>query len=477
MRVLLVEDHADFASEIEREVRSIPGCELVWSASRDSALRRIDAEEDFCLVILDRRIPTADGVLDDHSEHGWRVFQAIQAHLAGTPVWFLTATEDPDFAADLANDYARQADFNGRQRPEAMYRVFWKRRIVDCMRALRDFADQHLTLERIAITQPAEMRLRDAEARTIRLFGRRHLGASANVQALGGGLSDSRVLRISVKAADGRTLITTVAKVSSLNETAAEAERYRTEISRLRAGGFPQLTEKIESGAGNTGGLFYGLVGETVESVFDRIVARHPDLEGIPPSLRGIMQPWYTAKRVLEVQVSQIRRRFIGDTSLPRVQGHLAGLDIAAIENCFVRAAECCQHCDLHCANIVFDDRGQAMLIDFGDTGVSFASVDPVTIELSTVFHSQRSRLPAGWPTVENLRNWITLEQFVRGCSFPSFISACREWAQAEAGSTDEIVAVAYGYALRQLKYDDTDKELARALVQSCIQHFATRAK
>lgn len=476
MRVLLVEDNADYASEVEREVRSIQGCELVWSASRDSALHRIDSDEDFCLVILDRRIPTADGVLDDHFEHGWRVFQAIRTRLAGTPVWFLTGTEDPDFAADLANDYARQADLNGRQQPDAMYRVFWKRRIVDCMRALKEFAEQHLVLEQIAISGPPEMRLRDAEARTIRLFGRRHRGANVDVQGLGGGLSDSRVLRVAVRSADGRPLITTVAKVSSLSETADEAERYRTEISRLRAGGFPQLTEKIDAGAGNTGGLFYGLVGETIESAFDRIRARRADLDGIPPSLRAIMQPWYAAKRVVDVQVSQIRRKFIGDTSLPRVQGHLDGLDIAAAENCLVRAAECCQHCDLHCANIVFDERGQPMLIDFGDTGLSFASVDPVTMELSTVFHSQRSLLPGDWPTAEHFRNWTNVEQFVRGCSFPRFITACREWAQAEAGSTDEIVAVAYGYGLRQLKYDDTDKELARALLQNCIEHFSNRA-
>lgn len=265
-------------------------------------------------------------------------------------------------------------------------------------------------------------------------------------------------------------------KVSSLNETAAEAERYRTEVSRLRAGGFPQLTEKIEAGAGNTGGLFYGLVGETVESVFDRIASRRACLEGIPPRLQGIMQPWYGAKRRIEVQVSQVRRRFIGDTSLRRIQGYVAGLDIAGTDNCLLRAAECCQHCDLHCANVVFDDRGQEMLIDFGDTGLSFASVDPVTMELSTVFHSQRSRLPADWPTVESFRNWTDVDQFVRGCSFPGFISACRAWAHAEAGSADEVVAVAFGYGLRQLKYDDTDKDLARALVQCCVEHFGNRA-
>ena len=214
------------------------------------------------------------------------------------------------------------------------------------------------------------------------------------------------------------------------------------------------------------------MVGETVASLFDRIVANYVDLARIPTDLRDIMQPWYDAKRVVRVQVSQVRRKFVGDTALPRIQLNLSSIDIAAIEQRWIQAAECCQHGDLHCANVVFDGRGQPMLIDFGDTGLSFASVDPVALELSTVFHSQHTRLPTGWPTVENLREWTNLERFVQGCSFAEFISSCRAWATAEAGSMDEVVAVAYGYALRQLKYDDTDKDLATALVQCCIDHF-----
>ena len=472
MKVLLVEDDPDFAAEVEREVRSMPGGELIWSASRDDALAQIGLNTDFRLVILDRRIPTADGVLDDHFEHGWRVFQEIQERLRGTPVWFLTGTSDADFAAEIVNDYARQADVNGRQQAEAMYRVFWKRRLNECMRALREFAEQHQELERIAINQLVELSLHDGELRTLKLFGRRHHGASVDVTSLNGGLSNSRVLRIAVKAADGRTLITTAAKVSSLSETAAEAERYRTEISRLRPGGFPQLTEKIEAGAGNTGGIFYGMVGDTVESLFDRIVARHADLARTPIDLRSTMQPWYRAKRSMRVQVSQVRRWFVGDTRRPLIQQHLGGIDVAAVEQTWIEAAECCQHGDLHCANVVFDERGEPMLIDFGDTRQSFACADPVALELSTVFHSQRTRLPIGWPTVENLRHWTNVERFAEGCSFAEFITSCRAWATAEAGSADEVVAVAYGYALRQLKYEDTDKELARELVQCCIRHF-----
>jgi hypothetical protein len=87
------------------------------------------------------------------------------------------------------------------------------------------------------------------------------------------------------------------------------------------------------------------------------------------------------------------------------------------------------------------------MLIDFGDTGSSFASVDPVTLELSTVFHLQASRLPAGWPTEALLSQWSDVESYVMGCAFPYFIRACREWAIGVAGSPQEIAAVAYSYA------------------------------
>ena len=100
------------------------------------------------------------------------------------------------------------------------------------------------------------------------------------------------------------------------------------------------------------------------------------------------------------------------------------------------------------------------MLIDFGDTGPSVAAIDPVTLELSTIFHMQRSILPLDWPNEENMNAWVDVDRFIQGCSFGPFIKACREWALAEAASPEEVVAVAYGYAVRQLKYDDTDKVL-----------------
>jgi CheY-like chemotaxis protein len=472
MRLLLVEDNATFAAEVERAVGDIHDCDdLVWARSRDAALEQLRVAP-FDLVILDRKLPSRDDELDDHDDHGWAVFQFVRQHSAGTPVWFLTGTEDADFATDINNEYGRNADLHGRGVTEQMYRVFWKRRIVDCLRDIKSFSGERKVLERIAVIQPATLQLNAEESRILRMFARRHNGASTQVTSLNGGLSNSRVLKVFVNAADRRILATAAAKVSTLAETKAEEERYQNHILRLRPGGFPQLVATIEVGAGNTGGLFYGMVGDTVESLFDRIAVGDAGVPHIPPDLRAILHPWYQANHIEQVSVGQIWRRFIGDARLHEIRAELDSIDTTGIEARVISAAACCQHRDLHCANVVFDARGQAMLIDFGDTGLSYAAVDPVTLELSTVFHSQHSNLPGGWPTEVNMQEWPNLPRYLENCQFNTFITACRDWANAEAGSPDEIVAVAYAYAMRQLKYADTDKQLARSLIRGCIRYF-----
>jgi len=469
MRLLLVEDKADFAGDIERAIRTIPGCELVWTASRDSALAKLSSEQ-FDLVLLDRRIPSADRVLDDHQDHGWRVFQYVKEHLPGTPVWFLTATEDTDFATDMNNDHGRSADIHGRGQSEQMYLVCWKRKVAECINRVREFALQRAELDRIALDVEADTPpLNAAESSVVRMFGRRYQGARVEVKPLNGGLSRSRVLRTVAKNASDGPLITAAAKIAPLTDIHDEGQRYRDDVTRLAPGGFPPLSLTIDVGAGNHGGLFYGMVGDTLESLFQRIAAGHAELASVPAEIRAIERRWYQAKRVQNVQVGQIRRKLIGDAALHDVLAHLDSIDIARVEAISVRAGHCSQHGDLHCANVLFAERGQAMLIDFGDVGASFSALDPVTLELSTLFHSQHTTLGSDWPTVEHIDRWVDHARFVEGCSFASFITGCRQWARAEAASPEEVIAIAYAYAVRQLKYKDTNKDWARALIRACI--------
>jgi len=390
----------------------------------------------------------------------------------GTPVWFLTGTEDIDFPAELLNRFSRSEDIDGTRTPKQMYQVFWKRKINECLANVRDFARRQADLERIALQFPSNApQLEEAEARVVRIFCRRFNGSSVSIVSLSGGLSGSRVFRVTVQQANGHPIITAVAKVALLSTIQDEDARFQNEIARLAVGGYPPLSERVVVGAGKYGGLFYGMVGDTVDSAFDRLAAQHPTANQIPAEIRVVEAQWYAAKIIETVSVSRIRRTFIRDTDLPAIQSQLGGIDISQMEVQQVRVAQCCQHCDCHCANVVFDQGGRPMLIDFGDAGQSFASVDPVTMELSTVFHVQRNTLVAGWPSNARMARWVTLEEYVQDCPFPDFIRACRDWALAEAGSSQEVSAVAYAYGLRQLKYEDTDKALARALIQACIAH------
>ncbi|WP_076860954.1 response regulator [Bradyrhizobium mercantei] len=473
MRVLLVEDKTEFAQLVEKAVRSIPDCELVWCASRDSALARLAAES-FDLVVLDRRIPSMDDVLDDHADHGWRVFQHVRENLPGTPVWFLTGSEDADFVVELNNEFGRTADVHGRRQNEQMYQVCWKKRISECVKRLRDFAEHRAILERIAVNSlGGSPVLTVEEYRTLRMFGRQRNGAVVDCVVLGGGLSSSRVLKVVVKEANGAVLLTAVAKVAPLPVIRDEAERYQNHITRLAPGGFPPLTERIEVGAGNTGAIFYGMVGAKVQSLFERLAGNHPETAELPARLRALEHGWYQGKQTTRVRVGQIRRRFIGDPQLPAIENELDGIDTTAVEDKEINVSQCCQHGDFHCANVVFDETDRAMVIDFGDVGGAVSAIDPVTLELSTVFHTQHTSLPADWPTEAHMTQWVDVERYVEGCAFGPFIRGCRAWALAEAASEDEVIAVAYGYALRQLKYADTDKALARALIRACIARLA----
>jgi len=473
MRLLLVEDNADFANSIERAVRLIPDCELVWAASRTSALSRLDAEQ-FELVLLDRRIPTEDGSLDDHHEHGWRIFQHVREQFPGTPVWFLTGTEDSDWASEMINDHARAGDLHGQAQQEQMYQVWWKKSVAACIGRVREFAAERSALGRIAVNVSEEMSSLGAnESSVLRLFARRFQGTSIDVSPLGGGLSGSRVVKVVVKNAANGPLMIAVAKVARLGDIRDEEKRYQGDVTRLAPGGFPPLNLTVDVGAGSEGGLFYGLVGDSLdalEGLFDRLAIDHAGVGSVPAEIRSIERRWYQAKRTEEVQVGQIRRRLIGDAALHDVRPHLTDINIEPIEATRVRVGHCCQHGDLHCANIVFAERGQAMLIDFGDVGESYSAVDPVTLELSTLFHKQRAVLGSGWPTVEHIEHWTDVDRFSAGCPFEAFIRGCRSWARAEAGSSQEVVAIAYAFAVRQLKYCDTNKDWARALIQCCAR-------
>jgi hypothetical protein len=108
-------------------------------------------------------------------------------------------------------------------------------------------------------------------------------------------------------------------------------------------------------------------------------------------------------------------------------------------------------------------------MIDFGDVGLNWSAIDPVTLELSLSFHPASPFGESGWPSAQAAQAYLDLDSYLRDCPVPAFVRRVREWA-LELLDGDEVAlrGVFYAQALRQLKYGDTDHEVARSFGRGC---------
>jgi hypothetical protein len=132
------------------------------------------------------------------------------------------------------------------------------------------------------------------------------------------------------------------------------------------------------------------------------------------------------------------------------------------------------QHRDLHGLNILVRNEQEQLLIDYAEVGPAPACLDPLILELSLLFHPACRDLCTNWPTVERGQHWADINAFLINCPFDSFLRACRTWAFDSGPGDKAVFATAYSYAVRQIKYSDTDHELAIAIAQAAYKRFTS---
>ena len=459
-RILLVEDDPTFgpflASELVQQEREI---EVRHVESRDAAFQAL-ASEVWDLIICDLKIPAESGGLDAAVDHGLAVVAEAERTSPGTPIIVLSAFHTIEIAQRLA-DAARQEDIYGSTTLERMMKFFQKSEVDKCLNAAKQHATSLLRLGEIEVTGVNE----PAQRRVLRVFAARQKGDRVRATTIGGGLSPANVMKVEVFRG-GAQVARVLGRVAQKTDADREIAAYDGFIAPMLPNGLftPRMPQTVIS-AGQAVGIFYTLIGSGDVALFDVLRQDATAAAALVGQLRQGTVPWVQASGVASATVREIRRLFISDDDFAAVQGLLGACAWADAEARTVQVRRGPQHNDLHGLNVLVDNN-RPVMIDFAELGESPMATDPVTLELSIWFH------PRGVACGADARASILAGAWWTGAPEPAiapFVHECRQWAQAVAAGDRERLACAYGYAARQLKYSDTDKELAAAIACSAV--------
>ena len=463
LHVLIVEDDDDFVEVLHEIVEDLPGNSNIRVArSRDEAFDML--KDGFLdLVILDLNIPTVSDALDTHPEHGHAVFGRIRTVAPGTPIFVLTGSPAEDFLSSLVMRNQQQVDIWSEGEKIGTIMFHTKYNIDTCPDKLRLVACAVNHLSDVELERDG-LNLSLAEDRLIRIFAKKFQGVRCVASRMGGGLSGARVYRLRVTDSDGVQIHDAVAKLSTHDDVRREGDCYDKHVVRLAPAATPRKLAILEFGAHKLAGIFFGLADGFRESAFDIAGKATQRSKAVIHSVKTATTQWVEGVPEKRKSIRQLRQRILSDESLDEIR---RAFDLNWIENFENREIQThwgCSHGDLHGSNVLVSHKGVA-LIDYGDVSEGPASLDPVTLELSLLFHPDTPNRTGAWPSSEGAKEWGNLDVYLDDCPFPDFIRECRAWAICVAAGNREVAASAYSYLVRQLKYDDTDKKLALALL------------
>jgi CheY-like chemotaxis protein len=463
MYVLIVEDDAEFVSEVSQVLTELPGATEIKVAGSRTAAMDLLGREFFDLVILDLKIPTIDGALDANPEHGHAVFAHARTVAPGTPIFVLTGSPAEDFISALLKQQ-QQVDVWSEGRKVGTIDFLKKYKFDECPAMLAPIAAAIHGLSDVELDRGgANLTIQDD--RLIRIFAKKFSGTRCRVSQIGGGLSGAKVVRVRITDSGGARVHDAVAKLASPEDVRDEANRFDNLVSRLDPAATPRKLATLEFGAGALTGIFYGLAEGFESSAFDLGLCQDGRAMAAIKGVEAATQRWSDGVPETRRTIRDVRRRVLGDDAMATILAKYTINWANAFESVQVQTRWACIHGDLHGSNILVAANGAAVLVDYGDVGDGPASLDPVTLELSLFFHPRHVDL-GGWPSLDQAGNWGSLDVYLKGCPAAEFIGGCRQWANRVSAGNRELSASAYGYLVRQLKYEDTNKELVLAVLE-----------
>lgn len=462
--VLCIEDEEEIRDYLFSELQGLSNdkIEITFAESRDEASSFLQNDFFYDYITLDLTIPITTGSFEKSSSNGLGLLGEVKEKYPGTPVLVLTGTSTVKMMQQfLLTSNNVDIWYDDRDMPTVSH--LEKSNIFQFLNNISPCISSVLALNDIELSYSFE-NLPIAHDRLIRIFAKKNNAEFVKIEVIGGGYSDAKVYALVLNDRRGRVLHRCIAKCGSRKDIDIDSDNFSRLISMLKPEATPRKIDHIRYGAGINSAVFYGLATEHKYSLFSACNNGVMSLE-VLYSLENILSNWHGNDIEERRQIKDIRRSLLSDESADRLTS-IYGIDEAtSFEENYAQCRVSYIHGDLHGENILVDiDNGVTTLIDYGDVKEECTILDPLTLECSFLFHANS---PCGdWPTISSINEWCNLENYIKDCPYSREIQFCRDWTDKVGVGNRELAACLYSYALRQLKYPDTDKDIAIKLIR-----------
>lgn len=469
IRILLVEDDAEEANALEGALCGPLHLAIDRAVTAADVRAALDAGE-YDLIVLDLALPADDRRLAPRREEGERLVDDVLHDHSGTVLYVLSGHADLHLASQFTNR-AGSEDLFGDRVETRMLRFFPKEDLTACVDSINTHLAGLTEVDRVTLDSPSvDLGLSVSEERAVRILTRRTGGSIARLKPLGGGLSAAKTIRADAQTPEGARTALLAVKLGERRWVMDEAERFDRVAGLLPVGLGAPLITTIKAGAGRVGALGYRLADDYDRSLFAAL-SDDDEAAATVGRLAERFAEWYSTATPATETVQEIRRRVVPDGDVIAALTSAEFALLRGVETVEVASASCMQHGDLHGLNVLVDSRGEPVVIDYGEVGRANPSLDPVTLELSVIFHPAGPEL--GWPNEADFERFFDDSFHMCACPYPKFFRACRAWSVTAQASEEERAATALAYVVRQLKYGNPTAPLARALMRAAFERLS----
>ena len=421
-------------------------------------------------LIIDLAIPISRESPTPDITNGISLATYVRENFAGTPILILTGQSTEEAVESFVENLPVTTFWDGK--PHHIVKVKKKKNLDTVIETISSAITELNSINAIELNlKGCELDL--YERRSVQLFAKHNDAVGAEINAISEGLSSAKVLRITLINSSGLPFHHALAKIDSHENVDVEDVNFRSHISKLPVGSFPILLDSYYAGCGSRKGIFYQFAGDYKSDYFNLLVVNQEDTVEVLGRLKTILSCWSRNRQLKQFSVKEIRRKLCSDIKFEALQHELSsivGLDINAFEENKISSYACIQHCDLHGKNTLISDDKHPIVIDYGDVNEQSSDIDIVTLELSQYFHP--SIRDSFSPPIELFENWFDDKCYLENSPTPEVSRFLRDWKSEVSFMKRQYIISVYSYAVRQLTYNETNKDYAKALIKAAISNF-----